>query len=328
MATSVIVSVSAATVPIGSGLNGINGLTNGTVTATTTAIQSSGGKYGEQTYANGGVLQAVTTSSTLPTGGTTLTAGGLTYDMVADSGAFAADNMWAGTNDIPGLNGNPATEMTTFTIPMGIFGVTHVGAILNDEYGSTTADVGNGVGVTTVVTFNFGSAASGAGFLGALTFDLVNGTDIFSSYNCTGGANVAACQAANLALHPASLSTNAYGTNGAVVTPASNIASVTIANAWSGTYSADTNGPYNGTNGSLYLDALNFYVGSFAGDELYNMVIQDTATAGSQSRDELVALTVKNNISSTPEPSTIVLLAMGLLVAGFVGRRTRASQAL
>jgi hypothetical protein len=297
-------------------INGTNGLTSTAVSASTTATQSSGGKFGEQTYSNGGILQTTTTTTPPPTGGSTLTAfGGVTFYMVNDGGP----NMWSGTNDVPGASGNPATITTTFTIPMGIFDVTNVATVLNDEYGSTTANVGNGVGVTTQVTFNFGSALTGPGFLGSETFNLVNGVDIFDSFDCTGGT-LTACNAASLAMGLPGSGT--YGTNGASVTPSKSVASVTSANVFSGTYTANTNGPYAGTTGNIYLDAENFYVGAFAGDELYNMVITDTATAQYQSRDELVAATV---ITGSPEPSTVVLFLTGIGVVGFIYRRKRAA---
>ncbi len=180
-----IARLNAGQIAIGSGLNGVNGLTSGTVTATTTATQANGGKFGEQSYTNGGILQTTTTSTPPPTGGNSLTGNGITFQMINDSGANASANMWAGTNDIAGgtyactpgptcTNPNPVS--TTFTIPIGIFGVTDVYTMLNDEYASKTANVGNGAGVTTTVQFNFGSASSGLGFLGSETFKLVNGT--------------------------------------------------------------------------------------------------------------------------------------------------------
>jgi len=311
-----IANLNAGQIQIG----GANGLTSGTVTATTTATQSSGGKFGEQTWSNGGFTQGATGVTVPAAPPSSLTAHGITFAMINDSGGQAGDNLWSGTNDIAGTSGNPNPVTTTFTLPMGIFGVSNVYTMLNDEFANTTVNNGNGAGVDTTVTFNFGSAASGAGFLGSETFDLVNGTVIRDSFLCTGGSGLATCQSSNLGT--TFDTTNAYGTGGSIVVPSAGVASVTAFNVFQGSYTSSAYGPYTNTSGTLYLDAQNFYLGSFAGDELFNMVIQDTQSGAFQSREELVAVTVV-----TPEPASIFLLVGGFGAIAFFSYRRRKSPA-
>jgi len=303
-----VVGLSAGTIQIG-GTSGLSStytvVGQGGITATTTATQGGGGVFGETTYGKT-LAQGTSPSATVPAIGSTLTAGGVTFQMINDS-VNTTDQVWVGTNDPAGLNGNPNPSTTTFTIPMGIFGVTNVYTMLNDTYGVSGAN-------NTDVTFNFGST----GTSGSLTFDLVNGQVIADSWDCLAGSGLATCLTANYATS-LSGSTFAYTSSTAVAVGAT-VQSLGV--AWSGTYANTTITNYANTSGNLFLDAQNFYLGTFASPstELYNIVITDSNTGAFNSRTELSAITVAQTVT-TPEPSTVFLALAGILALVALGRR-------
>jgi hypothetical protein len=213
------------------------------------------------------------------------------------------ENVWAAPN----------SGTSSITIPLGIFGVTDVYTMMNDQYGINSA-------TPTTVQFNFGNSTSES-------FTLVNGTVIRDEFNCTGGANVATCQALNYAT---SLNiVNGYSTTGSSLGAYGSIAAgtayVRAFNVWSGTYGTGT-GSYNLTSGTLSLDAQDFQLGSLAvGQTLTSVTITDTAGASTKvSRDILSAITVASSgAAATPEPSTVLLLVGGLGSLVFAGRRRK-----
>jgi len=227
-------------------------------------------------------------------GGQSLTSNGVTFAMI-DQGTTA--NVWGASNQ---------AGVTTFTIPMGIFGVTNTWTMLNDEWGTSGND--------TNVTFNFSS--------GSVTFNLINGVQIRDSVDCTGGTGLAACTARGF---QTSLDTsNAYATNGTSAAVAGNPA-VSAFNVWTGAYTGSpTGGAYANTTGSLFLDAQKFsFLGTpfSAGNvELLSVVITDQNPGGFGSRDGLSAITV---LGQTPEPSTVLLFAAGLAAVGFIRFRRK-----
>ena len=313
-----VAGLNAGQIQIGSGLNGTNGLTSvytvagqGGITASTTATQASGGTFGETTYAKT-LYQNSTLSSTAPTPGSQVTAGGVTFNLINDA-ISGPPNFWAGTNDGAGVSGNPNPSTTTITIPMGIFGVTNVYTMLNDEYGVSGAN-------NVDVTFNFGAGGLG----GSLTFDLVNGQVYADSFDCLAGSGLSACALNNYAMTVDSV--HSFNAAGVQVVPSAGTATVSsLGVAWSGTYSASTLAPYANTSGNLFLDAQNFYLGSFAGSYLYNVVITDTNTGLYTSRTELSAITVA---SSTPEPSTWLLFGTGIAAVFFVAKRRKSAASI
>jgi hypothetical protein len=234
-------------------------------------------------------------------GGQSLTSNGVTFDMIDDG--VSTHNMWISTNTA-GTVGTPVA--TTTTIPMGIFGVSSVWTMLNDQYGA----VG---GTNTQVIFNFGSTASVG--TSSLTFTLTNGTVISDAVDCLTGS----CPA-----YATSLDTvDTYSPTGALdPVTGPNVSAFTV---WGGTYNtAGALSVYANTTGNVYLDAQNFSLGSaYASLYLVNVQVVDTNTGANQSRDLLSAITVQ--ATSTPEPSTWLLLASGLAIVGISVVRRRAT---
>jgi hypothetical protein len=191
-------------------------------------------------------------------------------------------NVWAAPN----------TGTSSITIPIGIFGVTNVYTMLNDEYGV----VG---GTPTTVQFNFSNGSYES-------FTLVNGQTIADSFDCIGGTCPTYATTLSGGTYAETAGTDTGGT-------------VSAFEVWAGTYGGPGTGAYNNTNGDINLDAQNFSLGSTAaGLTLTNVVITDTAGGTVKvSRDELSAITVQ----TTPEPSTIFLVTAGIGAVGLLRRR-------
>jgi len=309
---------------IGTGTNGQNGLTAGTVTQTVAG--GANGTVGESAYI--GNLPPGSTSLTrtlgvpatgYPNGETsgqldTVNDGGtnVTFAMIDDS-AHNTDNMW--------ISSSTANVVTTDTILMsglGVFGVSNVWTMLNDQYGNLAYNNGQ----NTQVIFNFTTATGGA--VAPLTFTLTNGIEIRDSAQCTGpvGSALTTCQALN---YQTSLdTTNDYSPTGGL-NPTSG-PDVSAFNVWTGTYGLASGGNYTGTTGNVYLDGQNFSLGSaYASDYLTSIEVVDTQTATRQSRDILSAITVEGTLVSAPEPSTWLLFATGFGVLGFARLRRKSA---
>jgi hypothetical protein len=255
----------------------------GNTTATCTA--TTGIPNGEQTIST-------------PPGNEFATANGVTFAMIDQPTTTQA--VWAAPN----------TGTNSVTIPIGIFGVTNVDTMLNDQYGVNGAQ-------TTTVQFNFSNSTSE-------TFTLTDGTVIRDDFNCTGGSGLATCQSFNYAT--ALNTTNGYGINGTSLgtlgTIASGTAYVSAFNVWNGTYGSGS-GHYANTTGNINFDAQNFSLGSMAaGTTLVSITIQDAAGSTAQvSRDALTAITVV----AAPEPSTVFLVLFGIAAMAFSRRFAKQS---
>jgi len=235
---------------------------------------------------------------------TTLSGGGLTFSMLNDS-ASPNTNYWA------------LIGATGITIPMGVFGVTDVATMLNDNWGCTAGQSsGPCVGASntdTQVKFTFDAASNGsdAASLEQVTFDLVNGNEIRDAVICnTGGC-----------------STDGYATtlNAAnSLAPALQTGPIAVGNITINTgtlyqsaynYTGSLAGNYNNSSGSVVLDYQDFIFGSlFANDYLVKVNISNPNAATGVSRTDLSAITVDFN---SPEPSTWLLVAGGIGLIGF-----------
>jgi len=316
---------------VGTGTNGANGLTASTVTQVVTGGAT--GSLGEKAYIGnlppGGT--ALTYVSGVPVGsypngetsGQALTVndGGtnVTFAMIDDS-AKPTSNFWASSNTTTGTNATPI--VTTDTIAMGglgVFGVSNVWTMLNDQYGSLSYNSGQ----TTQVTFNFTTLTGGS--VAPLTFTLTNGVEIRDAVDCTGGTGLSACQA--FGYQNTLDTTNDYSTTGAL-NPSSG-PNVSAFNVWTGSYTTGAGGNYANTNGSVFLDAQNFNLGSaYANDYLTSVQVIDYDGGSRQSIDMLSAITVEGATlppSGVPEPSTWFLSAIGLGALGFTRLRRKSA---
>ncbi len=209
----------------------------------------------------------------------------------------STSTVWNGT-------GGPSGATATLTIPIGVYGVTDVWTMLQDEFGV------NGVSNTTVI-FNFGSSSNQTSGLTQVSYSLTNGNQIRSSTVCTGtntgGAAPASC------------------TGFAGTTSSSNTTQV-----YSQAYAGDgRTGPYLNTQGNIYLDAQVFNLAtsySAATPWLVSIQIQNIGGVyngtGSTftSRTALSAITV----DTAPEPSSVALFGAGLGALAWFRRRRQA----
>ena len=179
-------------------------------------------------------------------------------------------------------------------IPIGVFGVTAAHVMLNDYWGATGA-------VNEHVFLDFNTASDGSGTTTTRTYDLTNGTEIRSATNCSAGS-------------------------GSCTTVARTTSSANTALVFTSAYTNNTlsTSPYFGTSGSVNLDAISFAV-SIGDQSLWLADIRVSNTGGSLnvSRGALTAITLET--SSTPEPSTILLLLGGFGVLGAARLRARKS---
>ena len=303
-------------------LGGANGLTSGTVTFSTTGSGADGLLgYNAATFQSVSTItggtgnlckgpalpnpcaagNVVAVPTAVPNGETTgsgeyATANGVTFSMINQGDGVS--NAWVASN----------TGTSTFTIPVGIFGVDSAWTMLNDEYGVSGQS-------PTTVTFNFGTTASNAN-AGSITFTLVNGTVIRDSLQCT--TNTTNCSQYATSLDTTHMFSTTGASLGAITTTA--VPNVTAFNVWSGSYTGGT-GNYSGTTGNAYLDAQKFSLGTaYMSDYLVNIVITDASGSTAKvSRDTLSAIT----IDPAPEPSSVFLLVAGLAVMGYFSYRRR-----
>ena len=260
----------------------------------------------------GGTVQGTLPyTATNPSGGAYMTSGnGVTFAMINQG----VDSDWQTSNFASGTS--------TINIPIGIFGVTSVDTMLNDNYGVPT-------GSDISVTFNFDTTATGTNGAGSETFTLVDGEVIRDAFQCTSGSiNATSClsyQSGGSDPLNTTLMYNQAGTSlgaiGATTTP-----SVYAYNVITGTYTtmAPTGSggavPYVNTAGNLYLDAQVFNLGSsFLGDYLTSIKVTDAVTASFQSKADLTAI----DVFAAPEPSTIFLFVTGIGLVALVHLRRR-----
>jgi len=233
---------------------------------------------------------------------TTMSGGGFTFAMLNDSAA-AGSNYWA----LIGVSG--------ITIPMGVFGVTDVGTMLNDNWGCTAGQAsGPCVGASstdTQVKFTFDAASNGsdAASLEQVTFNLVNGNEIRDAVIC----NVGGCSTMGYA-------TSLVATNSLAPSAQSgpvSVGNLTIktGNLYQSAYDfTGAAGNYSNSSGSVVLDYQDFVFGSlFVNDYLVKVNIFNPNAATGVSRTGLSAISV----DVVPEPSTWLLIAGGIGLIGF-----------
>jgi hypothetical protein len=306
-------------------IGGANGLSTAYITAPNTITgQNTTGCAGGGTCANGSVgayteqnydnvfFDGATNSGTPPTpyatysqttgeqGTLTDSVNNIKFSMIDDGSAGgASNNFWQGTQ-----SGCTSTCLNpTITIPIGVYGVTDVWALLSSEL--SAADVTN-----TRITFTFGSASSG----GATESITVMLSESANSSTPTGQIrNAVDCA-------PASSCDTASGPTLAE----SVISSVTVLtdNVYTSPYNDGALSGYEGAdNGDVVLDDAGFIfngisLGPIGGTNLTNYLqsvsVTETGSANGVS-EGLSAITV----DAVPEPSTVFMFLSGLGAIGF-----------
>jgi hypothetical protein len=323
-----VVAASAGQIQIG----GVNGLSTAYITAPNTiagqnttgcagggtCVTGSAGAYTEQNYDN--VLFAgATNSGTPPTpygtynqttaaqGSLTDSASNIKFSMIDDgTSSGASNNFWQGAQ--AGCTG--ACASPAITIPIGIFGVTDVWALLNTELSG--ADANN----TTQIIFTFGSQSSGG-----------TTQNVLVKLSTSNNNNTPANEMQNSVLCvPASSCTTASGpTLGEAV-----ISSVTVLtdNVYTSLYNNGALTGYSGaTSGNVVLDDSGFYfngisLSTIGGTNLTNYLqsvsVKETGAINGTA-EALSAITVE----TVPEPSTIFMFLSGLGAIGFARFRRK-----
>jgi hypothetical protein len=283
----------SATVLQGTGSSASNTITSGLICrgyAATTASDCTG---------HGG-----TVSTSLPY----TSSAGSQYAATASNGVtFAMINQASLPNaSVWTTSANATPTTSTITIPMGIFGVTDIYTMMNDNFGIQGEHPGSPVSVQ----FNFST--------GSENFVLVNGTVIRDSWDCLAGLTANGCLNYQTGGVDKLDTTNTYNESGTTAATAG--PTVTAFNVLTAAYLNTTAGvtQYKGTSGNIYLDAQHFaFGGRYAGATLNNIVITDTITTGAQSRVELSAI----DYQQAPEPAAFVLSGLGILFVASLRRK-------
>jgi len=317
-------------------IGGVNGLSNAYITApniiagqnTTgcagggTCVTGTSGNYTEQNYDN--VLFAgATNSGTAPKpystynqtaaaqGSLTDPTSNIKFSMIDDgTGSNGSNNFWQGQQ--AGCTGSPVTGCVTpaITIPVGVYGVTDVWALLNTELSG--ANLTN----TTQIIFTFGSQSSGG-----------TTQNILVKLSTSNNNNTPTNEMQNSVLCvPASSCTTASGpTLGEAV-----ISSVTVLtdNVYTSLYNNGALPGYAGaTNGNVVLDdagfefngiALSTIGGTNLTNYLQSITFKESGVINGVS-EALSAVTV----DTVPEPSTIFMFLSGLGAIGLARFRRK-----
>lgn len=232
-------------------------------------------------------------------------AGGATFALIGDP-TVSGGGTWYSTN---------TAGTSTVTIPVGVFGVGTVWTMLNDY---------NGSAVTATFYFNGTNTTTGAT---QVAVNLVDGQTIRSAVLCSNGCAAGSSQ--SLVASNTVAATNVPGGNITVSTGSINYPNGT---PWHPAYTSILAGQPDAasTAGNLTLDDQAFQFGStFANQYLVQVVFTEANTQPSNplAHFTLTALTV-DTLGNTPEPSTLVLGALCLGLAGGFKRfrKTRQSK--
>jgi len=266
-----------------------------------------------------------------PTGGTTsgtlstnYSGSSIQFNMLNDAcglvnacnGARGSDNYWTAP-----VNSNPTMGMTSaLTIPIGIFDVTDLWTVLQNEYGLSGVN-------DTSVQFNWGSTATTADGP-SVTVNLSNASNsgmsgqIRSAVLCGDSNVVTSCALDAIGqISPYSVATGTGTGVGQIGIFTSNLLNAPYNNMLGGSSN------YTGSSsGTVALDDQGFFFNGLNEDKfLVNIKIMENVGQQNVSSTALTAVTV----DSTPEPASIWLGVTGLVMAvgaSRVRRRRRGAE--
>jgi len=235
----------------------------------------------------------------------------------ADGVTFAtAANPWSGSGG--------STGTTSITMAVGLYGVASVWTMLNDTEGIN----GNS---NTWVTFNFGSASNSTTYDYSVTFKLVNGQQIRDSMDCSAAGNT--INSYTCASFGRSLSSTAVGGttfSGPLGTTAGTVAAYNVTNTTYSNTNSTRGSYYYNTTGTAVLDeqVFSFNYSMLATEWLVNMTVSNVggsfAAAGLQTSRTILSAVSAETGATTPEPSSIALIAGGIGALAWIRRRRQA----
>jgi hypothetical protein len=211
--------------------------------------------------------------------------------------------------------------VNTLVVPIGIFGVTDVWTMLENQWGTLG-------GNDTTLTFNYGTSSNQASGYTQVVVALDNN-------NGTTGFNGQLNSAVSCTTSASECSTTTSPVKSVAATSVINGVTVNTATIYSSSYTNATGVYYGGTAGKVRLNDQQFVLPSVDSDLwLVSISVTENDANSPQSatalgngtlpsETALSAITVDNNsaLTPTPEPTTILLLLSGLGAIGF--RRLR-----
>jgi hypothetical protein len=307
-------------------LGGANGLTSSYIAGGCSGTPPCGaGSLGSLSAATEGSYDGVLfsgannggTAPSPPSGTVTDPTSFVTFSLINDG---VGNNVWS----LPDIVGSTANTMT---IPVGVFGVTDVWTMINDELGSGGLNAVNSPYRDLTVVFNFGTTSNATTTESVLVKTLNSGTSptaaangqVRNAVNCTGPPPCGGISppASGPVAPSASMATYVNGVL------SSNIG-VQTNNLYSTGYT-DASGAYStSSGGTVSLDDQGFLLGDIslgalgAGDTnlntyLVSVQIREVGVTGAPG--EAVGLSAIT-VLTTPEPSTVLLFLAGLGAIG------------
>jgi hypothetical protein len=316
-------------------IGGTNGLTSSYISSGCSGTPPCvAGSLGTLSAATEGSYDAVlfsgahngATTPTPPTGTVTDTTNFVTFSLINDG---AGNNVWS-LPDVVDPNPN------TMTVPVGVFGVTDVYTMINDELASGGLTAANSPYRDLTLVFNFGTTSNATTTESVLVKPINSGNsptasasgEVRNAVNCTTPPTSCGVVASPASGPLATTSSVATFVNG---TPSSAIG-VQTNNLYSFDYTSASGSYANSPGGTVFLDDQGFLLGDIslaalgAGDtnlNTYLVSVQIREVGVTAAPGEAVGLSAIT-VLTTPEPSAALLFLAGLGAIGLARCRRKA----